>query len=151
MQPDTYGKHLSAFSISPTSHWGTCKARSKHRTLVQEFLFSEKHILYLPVQQNFRCVAAATRILPIAGSTSLYSFANVSLAANASFQAGSSGDWLAAFAPTKRGDTVLEALHSNLLTVSPVGAVGRCAPASHPDIHFIPFELSLHSPIHCTS
>lgn len=92
MQPSTYAKHLSAFSISPPSHGSTCKARSKHKTLVQEFLFSEKHILYLPVQQDFRCVAAATRILQIAGSTSLYSFAKVSSAANVSFRAGSAGD-----------------------------------------------------------
>ena len=85
VQPDTYAKHLSAFSISPTSHWSACKARSKHTTLVQEFLFSEKHILYFPVQQNFRCIAVATRNLQIAGSTALYSFANVSLGTNASF------------------------------------------------------------------
>lgn len=45
---------------------------------------------------------------------------------------------------------MLEALHSNLLTVSPVGGTGRCAPASHPDIPFIPFESSLHSLIHYT-
>lgn len=57
-------------------------------TQVQEFLFSEKHVLYFPVQQNFGCVAAAARNLRIAGSTALHSLANVSLATNASFQAG---------------------------------------------------------------
>ena len=56
------------------------------------------------------------------------------------------GDRLAAFTLTKQGNTLLEALHSNLLTASPVGGMGRCASASHPDIlsyHLShPFTLS---------
>lgn len=79
LQPDMHAKHLSAFSLSPSSHWSVCTARSKHTTLVQGFLFSEKHIFHFPVQQTFRRIVAAARSLQITGSTALYSFANASL------------------------------------------------------------------------
>lgn len=45
---------------------------------------------------------------------------------------------------------MLEAVHSNLPTVSPVGGTGHCASASHPDISFILFESSLYPLSHHT-
>lgn len=61
LQSDMYAKHLSIFSFSPSSHWGVGTARSKHTTLVQGFLFSEKHIFHFPGQQTFRHIVVATR------------------------------------------------------------------------------------------
>jgi len=142
-------RYLRPFHILQLPHFSLecCKARSKHTTLVQEFLFSEKHIFYFPVQQNFGGIAVAARNLQIAGNTAPHSFANVNLAANASFQAGRPWRLTGCICLHKAR---LEAVHSNLLTVSPVGGVGHCASAFHPDTPFISFELSLHLLVHHT-
>lgn len=88
-----------------------------------------RNTFHFPGQLTFSHIVVAARSLQITGTTALYSFANASLTTKPS-RAGR--HWrLAAFTPTKQGNTVLEALHSNLLTVSPVGGMGCCVPVSH--------------------